>query len=131
MAGPGIRYHNIAEQLRKVSDVTLAVYSDSSDSSESDILKINKTGETYRQVFDKFDVIFAQWLSGEMLDYAKSSGITVIIDLYAPVPIEYLASLEFSNVVADAQKDLEFSGIIETCNKYLASAVFFVYSNDR
>ena len=35
-------------------------------------------------------MIFALWLSAEMIDYAKQKNIRIIIDLYSPVPVEEL-----------------------------------------
>lgn len=132
MAGPGIRYQNLADQIKRVAEVDLAVYADrTSTSTNSDILSVPKAGDSYKQIFDKYDVIFAQWLSGDMLAYAKAIGKVVIIDLYAPVPIEYLASLGFSSAEITAEKDLEFAGILETYKQYLSMGDFFVCSNER
>ncbi len=132
MAGPGIRYQFVAQQIKKVADVTLAVFSNGKETaSKNGIAVVPTTNNGYQNIFDKHDVIFAQWLSGEMLDYAKAAGKIVIIDLYAPVPIEYLASLGFSSQSMTAQKDLEFSGILETYTKYLSMADYLVCSNER
>lgn len=131
VAGPGIRYVNVADQLKKVSDVTLAVYVDE-DSAPLDkgLTGVPRTGQAYKKIFDAHDIIFVQWLSSEMLDYAKQNGKHVIIDLYAPVPIEFLASIEFANKVS-AEQDLVFSGIIETYTNYLSQGDFFTCSNER
>jgi glycosyltransferase involved in cell wall biosynthesis len=132
MAGPGIRYQNIATQLKKVSNVTLAVYAnDESSKSGSGLTEISKSDDSYQKIFDAHDVVFAQWLRIDMLNYAKAQGKIVIIDLYAPVPIEYLASLEFSSQKATSQQDIEFSGVLETYNHYLSRGDFFVCSNER
>lgn len=130
MAGPGIRYQNIAEQARSVATVTLGVYSDQPRNSDnSSIISVSPSGNDYQSIFDQYDIIFAQWLSGEMLNYAKSKGKVVIIDLYAPVPIEYLASLGFAAKSVSPDKDLEFSGILESYTRYLSQGDFFTCSN--
>ena len=131
MAGPGIRYQNVADQIERVADVTLAMFSDEDKTPEPELIYVEKSGQAYKKIFDQHDVIFAQWLSGEMLDYAHTSGKTVVFDLYAPVPIEYLASLGFSNAKIGSEKDLEFSGILETYKTYLDKGDFFVCSNER
>ncbi len=132
MAGPGIRYANIHRVLSKSFLATLAMFSEQEDAtSASNILTVPKQGESFKKIFDGFDVIFAQWLSGEMLDYAYNAGKAIIIDLYAPVPIEYLASLEFSSKKPAPEQDLVFAGIVETYSKYLGTADFFVCSNER
>jgi glycosyltransferase involved in cell wall biosynthesis len=132
MAGPGIRYSNVHATLADLFSSTLAVFSDGSEKSNvNGLVGVPKQGEAFKAVFDEHDVIFAQWLSSEMLDYAHSTGKTVIIDLYAPVPIEYLASLEFSSSRPTPGQDTIFAGIIETYSKYLSTASFFVCSNER
>lgn len=132
MAGPGIRYKNIANQIASVGEVSLGVFSTSKQSAISDgSVVINSSDESYKSVFDHYDVIFAQWLSLGMLNYAKATGTIVIIDLYAPVPIEYLASLGFSRTTPGSEKDIEFSGILETYKNYLTLGDFFVCSNER
>ena len=132
MAGPGIRYQNIAEQIKKVASVTLAIFYNSKQAPMQDgVHPVKTTGDSFRKTFDKHDVIFAQWLSSEMLKYAHATGKIVIFDLYAPVPIEYLAGLEFSSNKIPPEKDLEFSGILDTYKQYLTLGDYFVCSNER
>lgn len=136
MAGPGIRYQNLAAQMQRVAKVTLGIYSADSASkvagtNKPEIQSVKTTGNSYKALFNQHDIIFAQWLSGEMLRYAKSTGKIVIIDLYAPVPIEYLASLGFSGKPVDARQDLEYSGVLETYKQYLSLADYCVCSNER
>jgi glycosyltransferase involved in cell wall biosynthesis len=132
MAGPGIRYQHLAQQISKVADVTLGVYTDTrKEKKQNDIIWINSTDDSYKKIFADYDVIFAQWLSGEMLRYLSDSGKIIIIDLYAPVPIEYLASIGFSGKKLSVENDIEFSGILETYRLYLEIGDFFVCSNER
>lgn len=132
MSGSGIRYYNIAQQIKKIANVSLGVYSEGKDQViPKDVFQVKTTGDDYKSLFDQHDIIFAQWLSGDMLAYAKSSGKIVIIDLYAPVPVEYLASLGFAAQKVNPDKDIEFSGIIETYSQYLTLGDYFVCSNDR
>ncbi len=132
MAGPGIRYVNIAQQLQKVAAAKLGVFSENENGPRKDgLVQVSKSGDGYKKIFDRYDVLFAQWLSGEMLQYARQTGKTIVFDLYAPVPIEYLASISFSSAELTSDKDIEFSGIIETYSNYLAQGDFFVCSNER
>jgi glycosyltransferase involved in cell wall biosynthesis len=132
MAGPGIRYQNLAEQISKIADVTLGLFYNSKETPNLDGIQPVKTvGDSYRAIFDKHDTIFAQWMSNEMLEYAHATGKTIIFDLYAPVPIEYLASLEFSAQKVMPEKDIIFSSILDNYKRYLTLGDFFVYSNDR
>lgn len=129
MAGPGIRYTNVAKQLSTVSDVTLAYFSNKTKF-DKQALEINRDGEEYKSIFDKHNIIFAQWLSLDMLNYAKSKNIDVIFDLYAPVPIEYMASVEFSETI-NKTKDVEFEGLLEVYKYYFENGSLFVCSNQR
>jgi glycosyltransferase involved in cell wall biosynthesis len=132
MAGPGIRYQNLADQIAKVATVTLGVfYSSKQAPVQADIQPVKSFGDSYKPIFDKHDVIFAQWVSNEMLRYAHETGKIIIIDLYAPVPIEYLASLEFASKKIAPAKELEFTGLLETYKQYLTLGDYFVCSNDR
>lgn len=132
MAGPGIRYQNLANQITKVAKVTLGVLDSSKQApARAGIQLIKSFGESYKSIFDKHDVIFAQWLSKEMLKYAYETGKIIIIDLYAPVPIEFLASLEFSVKKLAPEKDVVFTGLLETYRQYLTLGDYFVCSNPR
>lgn len=130
MAGPGIRYKNLAAQISKVAEVQLAVFSNT-PSASGEAISVGVRSGDFESIFDQYDVVFAQWLSGDMLQYAHRTGKTIIIDLYAPVPIEYLASLGFSNKRLSGENDAEFSGILETYKQYLAYGDLFTCSNER
>jgi glycosyltransferase involved in cell wall biosynthesis len=132
MAGPGIRYQNLAKQIEKVATVTLGMFYNSQGvPSVPGVQPVKTVGDDYKTLFDKHDVLFAQWMSNEMLRYAHDTGKVIIFDLYAPVPIEYLASLEFASDKVSAEKDIIFEGILENYKQYLTLGDYFVCSNDR
>jgi len=130
MAGPGMRYTHVAKVLSKKFDVTLAVQSEANKGID-DAVVIDPSTDDYKKHFDAVDYIFAQWLSNPMIDYAKAHGKLLIFDLYAPVPIEYLAGFEFAKDAATAEKDEEFNNIIAMYNHYLAVGDVFTCSNER
>lgn len=130
MAGPGMRYTAVAKILSKKFDVTLGVLS-ASNKETDDVIVVDPSTDTYKQQFDAVDYIFAQWLSNPMIEYAKAKGKLLIFDLYAPVPIEYLAGFEFSKEAATAEKDEEFNNIIAMYNHYFAMGDVFTCSNER
>ncbi|HEX9153661.1 MAG TPA: glycosyltransferase [Candidatus Saccharimonadales bacterium] len=130
MAGPGMRYTHVAEVLSKKFDVTLAVLTEANKGSD-EIVVIDPSEDGYQKYFDGTDYIFAQWLSDPMIDYAKSKGKLIAFDLYAPVPIEYLASLEFSSEAVKSEKDDEFNVIIAMYNHYFEMGDVFTCSNER
>lgn len=130
MAGPGIRYHHIARILGQKHDVTLGVFSEETKA-DYDGLTVKTSGDAFKEQFDGYDIIFAQWLSKEMIDYAKSQGKVIVFDMYAPVPIEYLAGLEFSKGFDSAKKNEEFEVILKMYDNYLQAGDFFTCSNAR
>ncbi|HET7529299.1 MAG TPA: glycosyltransferase [Candidatus Saccharimonadales bacterium] len=130
MAGPGIRYTKVAKTLSRVADVTLAV-TNQKNTDDKSVPVVSPENNSYRPFFDGTDIIFAQWLSNEMLAYAASKGKAVIFDLYAPVPIEFLAHLEFSKSDPDPKKNVEFGNIIEMYRHYFNLGSYFVCSNER
>lgn len=132
MAGPGIRYRNVATTLGKHFPVSLAFFSNKSVPAPEGVSVINPdSAGSYEKAFDTADVIFAQWLSRPMINYAKARGITLVFDLYAPVPIEYLASLEFSSKPITPDIEAEFDAIVDMYNNYFSVGSFFTCSNER
>lgn len=131
MAGPGIRYHNIARILGRSFDVSIALYDDDESAKSGEYAFIPTRGEAFKQLFQKFDIIFAQWLSDEMIEYCLKNGKIIIFDLYAPVPIEFLASVEFSPNKITSKTDEEFRNIVNMYSNYLKNGQFFTCSNER
>lgn len=130
MAGPGIRYNAVAEILSKKFDVNLGVHSEANKQADN-VVVVDPWSDDYKKHFDAVDYIFAQWLSNPMIEYAKSKGKLLIFDLYAPVPIEYLAGFEFSKDSVAAEKDEEFNNIIAMYNYYFTMGDVFTCSNER
>ncbi len=132
MAGPGIRYHHIATELSKYFEVTLATF----NPSYLDGLKNTKYRYTDIKVFDfenefaKYDVIYALWLSEEMIAFAKSRGIKLVFDLYAPVPVEDLIARVFSGRTT-AQDDYDYGVSLENYRKFLRDGDYFTCSNSN
>ncbi|MEX0748992.1 MAG: glycosyltransferase [Candidatus Saccharimonadales bacterium] len=131
MAGPGIRYQNIAKVLENDFSVTLGVFSKHGADNHENITAINPDSNDYREHFDDADVVFAQWLSDSMLDYAKARGVIVIFDLYAPVPVEYLANLAFAKSEPSPLQISNYESVIEMYRRYLSTGQLFVCSNER
>lgn len=129
MAGPGIRFTNIAKVLGGQFDVTLGVF-DAKNQTDAEVAVVSPEGN-YKKYFDRTDVIFAQWLSRPMINYANQTGKVIIFDLYAPVPIEYLANLEFSKAKIDKHKKHELGAIVNMYKEYLSDGYLFTCSNER
>lgn len=130
MAGPGIRYQNVARVLGRRFDVALGVFSDK-NRGDTNVLVVDPDSTAFHRTFDEYDVIFAQWLSQPMIDYAGKTGKIIVFDLYAPVPIEYLANLEFSKKPLTKRQKEEFEAIVQMYKDYLAQGQLFTCSNER
>jgi glycosyltransferase involved in cell wall biosynthesis len=130
MGGPGIRYSKVAEILSTSAEVTLRLLAPIPQPTAT-VETIRTTSDDYKAYFDNTDIIFAQWLSDAMIDYARARGKILIFDLYAPVPIEYLASVEFDTTTPSAERDDEYNAIIAMYGRYLTYGQFFTCSNER
>jgi hypothetical protein len=132
MAGPGIRYHQIAIELSKQHDVTLATFNPSYLEGLKDVPYAFEDIKVFdfKSAFDRHDAILALWLSEEMISYAKSTGKLLIFDLYAPVPVENLIGQVFSHRKPQPEDDYNYSVSIESYRRFLSAGDFFLCSNN-
>jgi glycosyltransferase involved in cell wall biosynthesis len=94
MAGPGIRYFEMAKSLSKSHQVILAAPEPVKLSEKVDfrILPYDKTRETrdLSPVIASFNVVIAQFLKPALLSKIQTAGVRYIADLYDPLIIETL-----------------------------------------
>jgi glycosyltransferase involved in cell wall biosynthesis len=89
MAGPGIRYWELARELAKRHEVTLAIPNDNPP--PDDRLHFMQHDQWHRGVdVSRFDAILCQTLSPAMALRAHRSGTKIIVDEYDPVVLEVL-----------------------------------------
>jgi glycosyltransferase involved in cell wall biosynthesis len=89
MAGPAIRYWELARELSKRHEVTLAIPND--DPPRNDSLTFMQHDHWHRGVdVSRYDAIVCQTLFPAMARHAHRSGAKVIIDEYDPVVLEVL-----------------------------------------
>lgn len=136
MAGPGIRYVNVAREMSKHFDVTLGLLNGSEAQAEEVSNKYNVeatpiNSDNYQSLFDSTDYIFAQWLSMDMIRYAREQHKRIIFDLYAPVPIESLISKYFAGTGFGKLEAEEHRKLLATYKHYAAQGDYFVCSNER
>jgi glycosyltransferase involved in cell wall biosynthesis len=136
MAGPGIRYVSLASTLSGHFDTTLGLYQGTREQqrklADTHDFSVEPFDErNYRELFDSADYIFAQWLSGDMLKYARRKRKRVIFDLYAPVPLEFLLFRYFSNTGFGKLEKHEFADTVERYKRYATLGDYFVCSNER
>lgn len=132
MAGPGIRYYRIANNLSKKHDVTLAVFNPTyiENIGEVEYTAIDIHVQKFREEFAKYDAIIALWLSDEMIEFAKSKNVVVIFDLYAPVPVEDLVQRVFGNNI-DQTSDYDYTQMLRNYRHFVKNGDFLLTSNEH
>jgi glycosyltransferase involved in cell wall biosynthesis len=115
MAGPGIRYFEMAKALSKDHQVLLAAPSPVQLSKETDfkILPYDKTKETKELsgIIGNFNVVIAQYLKPALLSKMRKTGVKYIADLYDPLIIETLE--HFKNERPEIQHiNIEFQRLL-------------------
>jgi glycosyltransferase involved in cell wall biosynthesis len=134
MAGPGIRYHYMAEVLSKYFDVTVGFFSSDfmpEESFRSSYRKIVIDGEHFQKSFDGIDVVIALWLEENVLSYCHKKKMFIVFDVYAPVPVENLALFMFSGNPVDASTDYTYRQSYGLYKKFFEYGDLFLFSNRR
>lgn len=134
MAGPGIRYHYIAETLADKFDVIVGLY-------EKKNLPDAKFKRNYKTVLvrtDRFidslkdvDIVITHWLSEDMIAYCNQNGILLVIDLYVVGPVENLAAALFNDEKSTPQTDGQFDYSLHMYRRFFENADLFLVSNRR
>lgn len=134
MAGPGIRYHYMAEVLSKDFAVTVGffdpTYLPDNDFQRTYTTKHVDKGE-FHDSFEANDIIIALWLSEDMLDYCDKHGIFVVFDVYAPVPVENLALFTLGSQKITAHTDFVYEQSLLDYDRFLERGDLFLFSNRR
>lgn len=101
MAGPGIRYFEMAKFLSQKHQVTLVAPKplQGLENIGFEVLPYEKTRETkeLKNIIVNFDVIIAQFLKPQLLKIIKRNGKKYIADLYDPLIIETLEHFKHSS----------------------------------
>lgn len=132
MAGPGIRYHQMALNLAKQHSVTLGVfnptYIENIDKTNYKAIDINI--HDFEKEFKKYDIIIALWLNDEMIRFAKKQNIVLIFDLYAPVPVEDLVQRVYGERT-DSVSDFDYNQMLNNYSHFINNGDFLLTSNDQ
>lgn len=130
MAGPGIRYHQIATELIKHFSVTLATFNPSYIQGLKSVPYsfISIDANHFQKDFSQYDVIFALWLSPEMIEYAKLKKKVLIFDLYAPVPVEDLVAKVYAHKTTKDEA-YNYAVSIKSYANLFRNGDYFVCSN--
>lgn len=134
MAGPGIRYHYMAEQLSTQFDVTVGFF-DPSYVPEAgfkrsyDVASID--ARLFETSFKDFGVVIAHWLSEPMISYCNQHQIFIVFDLYVVGPVENLVSSLFNDPESWSQNDEQFDQSLAMYRHFFANGDLFLFSNRR
>lgn len=134
MAGPGIRYHYIAETLSDDFDVTVGFFEPSylPDEAFKHSYKVRHIDAfRFEKGFAGFDYIIAHWLSDSMINYCNQQDIFMAFDLYVPGPVENLAGALFSGEPVTREKDFEFGRAARMYRIFFENGDLFLVSNRR
>lgn len=135
MAGPGIRYVSIARELSRHFDTTLGLLNGTgqqiNELSAYGIKAVAYSDGDYQEMVDGAEYLFGQQLGLGMLRYARRQQKRIIVDLYAPVPVEFLLYRHFSRDGISSLEKQEIGNLIDTYKEYVRTCDYFVCSNDR
>jgi glycosyltransferase involved in cell wall biosynthesis len=134
MAGPGIRYHHMGQMLSANFDVTIAFF-DPSYLPDDEFKRSYKVkpidARLIGEDFGGYDIVISLWLSPRMISYCNTHNIFLVFDLYAPVPVESLASSIFSGKKIKNDVDFEFTRSLVMYRLFLENGDLFLCSNQR
>jgi glycosyltransferase involved in cell wall biosynthesis len=134
MAGPGIRYHYMAEVLQKHFDVTLGFFGPENlpdDAFKRSYKVAHIDVHQFHKAFAATDYVVALWLSDAIIDFCNQHNKIVVFDIYAPVPVENLAVKVFSGKKITEEDDFAFMKQLQDYRKFLQNGDAFLYSNQR
>ncbi len=122
MAGPGIRYHYMADYLSESLDTTIGFF-DPTYLPEEGFKRNYKTlsidAFSFEESFKDYDYILALWLSDSMMNYCNVNNIVVVFDIYAPVPVENLAVKLFSHNKITKDVDFDYRSSVVMYQKFM------------
>jgi len=135
MAGPGLRFAEIAQQLATVADVTLAVGIEGSDASALrgrgfDVVAYTGRDELI-ELLSAHDVAFCQLIDEEAVTAAQRAGCRFIFDLYNALPAEAIGAERIGGFDTQPQMDDVFRDVLRFFRFALRTGSYFVTSNER
>ena len=134
MAGPGIRYHQMAKVLSKDFNVTIGFFNPNNlpdDSFQHNYRVLNIDSNDFKEDFLKFDAIITFWLNDEMMKYCKEKSIYIVFDVYAPVPTENLALFMLGGDEITHDTDYNYKQSFASYKMFFQYGDLFLFSNKR
>ena len=130
MAGPGIRYYEIAKALSSEMDVTVAIPGSTTINSQSIrfVEYSSKHAEVLRQMVKDFGVVFVTPFAIDQFSWLSEIPGKLVVDLYDPFVLENLFYFQ------DASLDVRLAyhaRAVDVVNKALKIGDFFVCGSER
>jgi glycosyltransferase involved in cell wall biosynthesis len=135
MAGPGIRFVKIAEQLSTVADVTLAVGVAGSETASLagrgfDVATYDGR-DALIELIGANDVAFCQLIDEEVVRQGSAAGCRFVFDLYNALPAEAIGAERIGGFDTQPQMDDVFRGVLGFFRFCMRAGSYFVTSNVR
>lgn len=130
MAGPAIRYFELAKALSKRFEVTLLA-PDMNDGEQADFETKVYTKANFilgKIQVEEFDYIIAQDVTPRLFQRMKKRGVKYIADLYDPIIIEFLEYNKFDNI---RKQNLNFTPPYLTFLFQLVTADHILFATER
>lgn len=126
MAGPGIRYWELAKALSKNHEVTLLIRNEID--LHSDQFKIARMEANNKRYFMDAEFVISLHITPEMAWMSKKYGVKIIFDAYDPVPFEHLEKYKDLPLQERLEKQNES---IDDFNFSLRMADYVICANDN
>lgn len=134
MAGPGIRYHYMAELLSKDFDVTVGFFDQTylpDTGFEHSYATTHIHPAHFESAFEGKDILIAMWVNMPMINYCNNHLIFLVIDMYAPAPVENLALYLLNGENTKADTDYIYQQSNAMYKHFLTNGDLFLCSNRR
>lgn len=135
MAGPGLRFVKIAEQLSKVADVTVALGHEGSDAAalagKPFTAREYGSQEELVSLVVNADVVYGQMVDETVVRRAVASGTRFVFDLYNAVPAEAIGSEKIGGFDTQPEMDNVYEQVLSFFRLCMRAGSYFVTSNER
>lgn len=134
MAGPGMRYVEVARVLGSEFDTTLAVGVEGSTSLDPIVgVKVASYNhiDQLKVLIDECDVLFCQMFDRNVAIYAVEQGKRIVYDFYNALPVETVGAEKISGFTNPADKDREYIELLRYFRFCCQTGSYFVCSNER
>ncbi|GAA1689230.1 hypothetical protein GCM10009808_02660 [Microbacterium sediminicola] len=135
MAGPGLRFVKIAEQLSAVADVTIALGHEGSNAAALADMPFDAreyaSHEELVALMVGADIVYGQMVDENAVRQAVQSGTRFIFDLYNAVPAEAIGSEKIGGFDTQPEMDNVYSQVLSFFRLCMRAGSYFVTSNER